>query len=82
AVRLYEALHSLQVQNELLHHQNNAMKEALSIKQKHAKENHLLPLVQRQEYDSGAVWWLPRSLRKARVWDEVFQREKEQEKLR
>jgi hypothetical protein len=82
ALRLYEALHSLQVQNELLHHRNEAMKEALSIKQKHAKKSRLLPLIQRQEYDSGAVWWSPGSLREARVRDKVFRREEEQEKLR
>jgi hypothetical protein len=82
AVRLYEALHSLQVQNKLLHHRNDAIKEALSIKQKHAKKSRLLPLIQRQEYDSGAVWWSLGSLREARVRDEVFRREEEQEKLR
>jgi hypothetical protein len=51
------------------------MKEGLSIKQKHAKKSCLLTLVQRQEYDSGAVWWSPGSLREARVGDEVFRRE-------
>jgi hypothetical protein len=58
------------------------MKEALSIKRKHPKKSRLLSLVQRQDYDSGAVWWSPSSLREARVRDKVFQREKEQEKLR
>jgi hypothetical protein len=72
ALRLYEALHSLQVQNELLHHRNEAMKEALSIKQKHAKKSRLLPLIQRQDCDSGAVWWSPGSLCEAWVRDKVF----------
>ena len=58
------------------------MKEALSIKQKHAKKSRLLPLIHRQEYDSGAVWWSPRSLHEARVRDDVFRREEELEKLR
>jgi hypothetical protein len=55
-LRRYKVLHSLQVQNELLHYQNDAMKEALSIKQKHAKKSRLLLLIQRQGYDSGPVW--------------------------
>jgi hypothetical protein len=48
-LQLYKVLHSLQVQNELLHHQNDAMKEALSIKQKHAKKSRLLLLIQHQD---------------------------------
>ena len=82
SLRLWEALHSLQVQNELLHHRNKGMKEALIVKRKHAKKSRPLPLEPVQEGDSGAQWWSPRSLARARAQDAIQRREDEQEKLR
>jgi hypothetical protein len=81
-LHLWEALHSLQVQNELLHHRNKGMKEALIVKRKHAKKSCPLPLKLVQEGDSGAQWWSPGSLARVRAWDVIQRREDKQEKLR
>ena len=80
--RLALALHSLQVQNELLHHENEGLHEALVTKRKHAKKSKPLDLQQRKEYWGGAVFWSPRKLREAKARDAVEQQEKEEKKLR
>lgn len=53
--QLASTLHSLQVQNELLHHENESLRAALTTKCKHQKKNKLLNLQQREKYHSGAV---------------------------
>jgi hypothetical protein len=55
AKKLSRLLHSLQVQNELLHHENNGLREALAVKKKHKKHSKPLDLQQRKEYHGGAV---------------------------
>jgi hypothetical protein len=82
ARRLALALHSLQVQNELLHHDNEGLREALATKRKHAKKSKPLDLQQRKEYWGGVVFWSPRKLREVKARDAVEQQEKEEEKLR
>jgi hypothetical protein len=79
--RLAGTLHSLQVQNKLLHHKNNGLCAALTTKQKHKKKSKVLDLQQCEEYHGGAVLWSPRKIREARVGKTVKQREEEQEKL-
>jgi hypothetical protein len=82
ARQLALALHLLQAQNELLHHKNEGLREALATKQNNAKNSKPLELQKRKEYWSGAVFWSPRKLREAKVQDAVEQQEEEQEKLR
>jgi hypothetical protein len=60
--QLAGALHSLQVQNELLHHENDGLRVALTTKRKHQKKSKLLDLQQREEYHGGAVLWSPRKI--------------------
>jgi hypothetical protein len=79
--RVAAALHSLQVQNELLHHENEGLRAALTTKQRQEKKSKVLDLQQREEYHSGAVLWSPRKIREARVRETVKQREEEAEKL-
>jgi hypothetical protein len=79
--RLAGALHSLQVQNELLHHKNNGLHAVLTTKQKHKKKSKVLDLQQREEYHGSAVLWSPCKIREARVRETVKQRKEEQEKL-
>ncbi|RMZ66343.1 pogo transposable [Pyrenophora seminiperda CCB06] len=81
AKQLSSSLHSLQVQNELLHHENKGLRTALSTKHKHKKKSKPLDLQQRKEYHGGAVFWSPRKVREARARDAVKQREAEAEKL-
>jgi hypothetical protein len=75
------ALHSLQVKNELLHHENKGLRDALTTKKKHRKKSNTMDLQQRKEYQSSAVFWSPRKVREARVREGVKQQEAEEEKL-
>jgi hypothetical protein len=75
------ALHSLQVKNELLHHENKGLRNALTTKKKHKKKSNTMDLQQRKEYQSSAVFWSPRKVREARVREGVKQQEAEEEKL-
>jgi hypothetical protein len=56
AKRLSRSIHSLQVNNDLLHAQNLDLQEALNIKSKHVTKRTTLDLQQRQEYHSSAVF--------------------------
>ena len=38
------ALHSLQVKNELLHHENKGLRDALTTKKKHKKKSNTIDL--------------------------------------
>jgi hypothetical protein len=52
--QLASTLHWLQVQNELLPH-NEGLRAALTTKRKHKKNSKLLDLQQRKKYHGGAV---------------------------
>ncbi|KAI0576048.1 RNA 3-terminal phosphate cyclase, partial [Pyrenophora tritici-repentis] len=73
-------VHHLSVQNELLKHKNEGLKEALQHKQKHKKKSKVLDLQQRQEYHGGSVFW-SRKLREARAREAVRERDEIEEKL-
>jgi hypothetical protein len=73
AKQLSLTLHHLQVQNELLNHENHGLCKALSSKKKHSKKSKALDLQQRQEYHGGAIFWSPCKLREAQVQEEVKQ---------
>ena len=78
---LSQTLHRLQVQNELLHHENDGLREALTVKKRHKKHSKPLDLQQRQEYHGGAVFWSPRKIREARAREIVKQQEEHKEQL-
>jgi hypothetical protein len=82
AQKITASLHHLQIQNELLLHENEGLKHALTTKKKHKKESKVLDLQQREEYHGGAVFWSPSKIREARYRERVRAREEEQEKLR
>ena len=69
--KLSAPLHHLQVQNELLRHENDGLREALSHKQRHKGKGKALDLQQRKEYHGGAVFWSPRKFREARAREAV-----------
>jgi hypothetical protein len=81
AQKITASLHHLQVQNELLLHENEGLKYALTTKKKHKKKSKVLDLQQREEYHGGAVFWSPSKIREARYRERVRAREEEQEKL-
>jgi hypothetical protein len=81
ARRLEASLHSLQVQNELLHHENDGLTRALEAKKKHKTKSNTIDLQQRKEYHGGAVFWSPRKLREARARQATKQDEDERQRL-
>jgi hypothetical protein len=81
AKRLSASLHSLQVNNELVHFENQRLKDAVTTKQKHKKKSKPLDLQQRKEFRNKAVFWGPVEIQEARNRKEVQEREEEEEKL-
>jgi hypothetical protein len=81
AKTLTQALHRLQVNNELISQENEGLREALQTKKKNKKKGIPLDLQQRQEYHGGAVIWSPRKGREAEVRRTIMERQAEQEKL-
>jgi hypothetical protein len=81
AKQLTHSLHNLEVQNELLHHENQGLRQALTTKTKHKKKGKALSLQQEGEYHGGAVLWSPKKVKKARECQNVIDQEKEEEQL-
>ncbi|KNG46898.1 hypothetical protein TW65_06403 [Stemphylium lycopersici] len=81
ARKLRSSVHHLSVQNELLKHKVDGLKEAHQHKKKHKRKVKALDLQQRQEYHGGAVHWSPRKLREARAREAVRERVETEEKL-
>jgi hypothetical protein len=79
--RFSKAIHSIQVNNDLLHNQNDQLQGALAHKKKRQTKSHLLDLQQHKEFHSAAVFWSPSHIRKARARKTVKNRKKEEEKL-
>ncbi|KAI1558813.1 hypothetical protein PtrEW7m1_012079, partial [Pyrenophora tritici-repentis] len=81
ARKLRSSVHHLSVQNELLKHKSEGLREALQHKKKHRMKGKALDLQQCQEYHGSAVFWSPRKLREARVREAVRERDETEEKL-
>ena len=81
AKTLTQALHHLQVNNELISQENEGLREAFQTKKKQKQKGVPLDLQQRQEYHGGAVMWSPRKGREAEVRRTIMERQAEQEKL-
>nr|BBG74263.1 putative pogo transposable element [Alternaria alternata] len=81
ARRLEASSHSLQVQNQLLHHENDRLNRSLSTGPKHKKYNNNLDLQKCKKHYGGAVFWSPRKLREARHRESVRRDEARQPKL-
>jgi hypothetical protein len=75
------ALHSLQVLNELLHHENKGLRTSLSTKKKRNNKSNTMDLQQRKEFQSSAVFWSPRKVREACVREDMKQQEAEEGNL-
>ncbi|CAE7221418.1 DDE 1 domain containing protein [Pyrenophora teres f. teres] len=73
--RLEQSLHSLQVQNELLHHENEGLRSLLNNKKKRNNKSKVLDLQHSEEYHSGAVFWSPRKVQRARELEATKQQE-------
>jgi hypothetical protein len=81
AKRLSTSLHSLQVNNELVHHENQKLKDAVTTKQKHKKKRAPLDLQQPKTFRSKATFWGPEEIVTARERKVEKERKEEEEKL-
>ncbi|EUC46893.1 hypothetical protein COCMIDRAFT_91524 [Bipolaris oryzae ATCC 44560] len=81
AKQLKQALHSLQVQNELLHHEIDELRGSITTKKHRKTDRKLLDLQQHEEYHSSAVIWSPRSVREARAREAAEQQQEHKKKL-
>jgi hypothetical protein len=79
AKQLSQAVHSLQINNELLHVENEQLRSEITTKKQQKKHNQILDLQQHQEYESLAVVWSPRAVREARHRKAIQQQEEEEE---
>jgi hypothetical protein len=74
-------LHSLQVNNELVHHKNQKLKDAVTTKQKHKKKSAPLDLQQPKKFRSKATFWGPEEIVAARKRKVEKEHKEEEEKL-
>ncbi|KAH7552133.1 hypothetical protein BM1_08995 [Bipolaris maydis] len=81
AKQLKQAFHSLQIQNELLHHENEELRGSITTRKHRKSERKLLNLQQHEEYHSTAVVWSPRSVREARAREAAEQQQYHEKKL-
>jgi hypothetical protein len=81
ARQLEAALHSLQVQNELLHHENEGLQHELNTKKKQTTQRISLTIQEGDEWHGGAVFMSPRKIRTARARKAAEQDEAEQLQL-
>lgn len=78
--RVKEIIHSLQVNNELLHHENDELRSEIATKKQSKKQNKILQLQQYKDYQSPAVVWSPSSVIEARAQERQRQHQEELEK--
>jgi uncharacterized protein YndB with AHSA1/START domain len=77
--KLSETPHSLAVQNELLHDENNGLREALDDKKKRKEHGKRLNLQREDSYHGGATSWSPQKIRQARARELEKQQQEEAE---
>jgi ribosomal protein L22 len=77
--KLSETLHSLAVQNELLHDENDGSREALDDKKKRKERCKRLNLQREDSYHGGATFWSPQNIRQARARELEKQQQEEAE---
>lgn len=71
----------MQIQNELLHHENDELRGSITTRKRRKSDRKLLDLQQHQEYHSTAVVWSLRSVREARAREAAEQLQHHEKKL-
>jgi hypothetical protein len=79
--KLSLSLHHLSTENQVLHYENQGLREALLIKKKHKSNGKVLDLQRRQEYHGGGVLYSPRKVREGKARIRVNERLAAEEKL-
>ena len=80
--KIRRSLHHISIQNSVLHHEIEGLKDILKTQKNYKKKSKPLDLQQRKEYHGGAVFYSPRKVREARARERVRQQEKEANKLK
>ncbi|KAJ8112467.1 hypothetical protein OPT61_g5173 [Boeremia exigua] len=80
--KVSRSLHHISIQNQLLHHEIAGLKEVLKTQKKHKKKSKALDFQEPEEYHSGAVFYSPHRVDKARQYKQVKQLEAEAEEAR
>jgi hypothetical protein len=71
----------LQTKNGVIWLENECLKQSLATKDNHNHKSKPLPLQQRKNFHSKAVFWSPSTIHKAFVRKDIEQRKKEQLQL-
>ncbi|PSN61606.1 hypothetical protein BS50DRAFT_650997 [Corynespora cassiicola Philippines] len=77
--QLRQTIHSISVQKQLLHAENNGLREALANDRKRRKQGNPLPKNPLNEYHGGALFWSLSRVQRAR--DLIEQKERDEEQL-
>jgi hypothetical protein len=77
AQKLSQAYHQISVQNSLVKHEVQGLRQALTSERLRRKRGKALPLEQGQDYHGGTQFFSPKSVQKAR--DRLQQQEREEE---
>jgi hypothetical protein len=80
--KLSLSLHHLSTENQVLHYENQGLREALQVEKKYKNKGKVLDLQQRQEYHGGGVLYSPKKVREGRMRRRVNERLEAEEKLR
>lgn len=79
---LRQVIHHLAIQNELLHHENEGLIEALKVKKKQDKKSNALDLVKHNLNNwGGARWYSPQSFGEARTRERIMKETHHKEEL-
>lgn len=81
AKQVEQALHSLQVKNELRHHENDGLHTALNTRTKRKLISKALDLQRSDQQHGGVVFWSPHKIEEAREREVTKQQEAEQLQL-
>jgi hypothetical protein len=80
--KISRSLHHISVQNQLLHHENQGLKEVLKTQKKHRNKSKALQFQPRNEYHGGAEFYSPSRVEKARSDERTKQQNQKAEELR
>ncbi|RYO14556.1 hypothetical protein AA0113_g12783 [Alternaria arborescens] len=82
AQKLSSSLHSMQVQIELLHHENKGPRTVLTIKKKHNNKSITIAPGEDEEYLGGFMFGSPRKVRAAEARERLRKQQDAEEKIR
>ena len=80
--KISRSLHHISIQNQLLHHENQGLKEVLKTQKKHKNKSKALEFQPRKDYQGGAEFYSPSRVEKARSNERTKQQNQKAEELR